>query len=298
MIVIRKLLKRFFMSKQPDYYAEENRNPDRRKEYESPSGRYKLVYDHYSTGKSTWAVSRGRVYDSSGEEVADVKRNYPAFPYTWVEDHPDGHDYLVCGSDYQGQTFIRLDTGERFDHLPDAASKGFGFCWAEHHPSPDKTLLAVDGCYWAAPYEVVVYDFRDPMSPPLEITRFSQNFLKWEEDGTLVVHGGWVDVRKSDGVKIDDLPEEEWSEDDDDWDEVPGEETRWTRPSDESIARRFIKESFLWKFDPKWEGDYKKVDRDQLRNARRLLDRLDPEIRVQVEKDMRWSEIEDLPRWD
>jgi hypothetical protein len=76
----------------------------------SPSGKYRLVVTSYTTG--TLGVIT-RVAD--GEEIARVDRNYHSFEHTWIEDHPSGHDYLVCGEDYQGQTVIELDTGARGD---------------------------------------------------------------------------------------------------------------------------------------------------------------------------------------
>ena len=43
-------------------------------------------------------------------------------------------------------------------YFPEEAYNGGGFCWAAAYPSPDCSLLAVDGCYWGAPYEVVLYE--------------------------------------------------------------------------------------------------------------------------------------------
>ncbi len=134
----------------------------------SPSGKYRLVVTRHSTGKGTWSYSKGKVF--IGDTLIEtVCRNYSAFPYAWVEGHKTGHDYLVCGEDYQGQTVINLVTGNRVDHLPSSAEKGHGFCWSNIEPNADGTLLAVSGCYWACPYEMIIVDFSDPMSPPWEI---------------------------------------------------------------------------------------------------------------------------------
>jgi hypothetical protein len=54
------------------------------------------------------------------------------------------------------------------------------------YPSPDGLVLAVDGCYWACPYEIVFFDFANPASLPLpEIDRC-------EEVTDPVI--GWVDL--------------------------------------------------------------------------------------------------------
>ena len=86
--------------------------------HKSPSGRYQLDVTRFSTGPNTWAYSRGRVFGSDQEPpLAVVDRNFGSFPFSWSEGHPSGHDYLVCGEDYQGQTVIELDTGRRVDHV-------------------------------------------------------------------------------------------------------------------------------------------------------------------------------------
>src|SRR6185312_13000866 len=93
------------------------------------------------------------------------------FVFSFVEDHPNGHPYLVTGADYQGQTVIELDTGRRRDFIPDAAKDGVGFCWTDHRFDPSTQLLIVEGCIWAAPFEYRFYDFSDPMEkgwPELE----------------------------------------------------------------------------------------------------------------------------------
>jgi hypothetical protein len=75
----------------------------------------------------------------------------------------DGRDYLLFPEDLEGQTVIDLMTGrvEGFSSPDDT------FIWTEFHPSPDVSLLAIIGCYWACPYQVTVYDFREPMNLPL-----------------------------------------------------------------------------------------------------------------------------------
>ena len=59
------------------------------------------------------------------------------------------------------------------------------FIWTEFHLSPDMQKLAIIGCHWACPYEVVVYDFRSPLQLPLIILTREilgddhENFDKW-----------------------------------------------------------------------------------------------------------------------
>jgi hypothetical protein len=144
-----------------------------------------------------------------------VRRNYSAFPFTWCEDHPTGHDYLVCGEDYQGQTIIELDTGRRADYLPAQAEQGTGFCWAQHYLAPSKEVLIVDGCYWACPYELVAFDFSRPLELPYEeLHRWNGDLAEvhgFDNNGTLA----WIierEVRLSDGKPYHDLTESEEAE--------------------------------------------------------------------------------------
>jgi hypothetical protein len=178
----------------------------------SPSGKYRMGVSELRAADTGWYYSVGTVSLASGHEITFVERNYSTFPYTWVETHPNGHDYLVCGEDYQGQTIIELGTGRRVDHLPESAQSGFGFCWAAHYPSLDRRFVAVDGCYWACPNELVIYDFTQPMELPY---RELHRAPVWEvHDGGFLPDGSisWSStdaVRKSDGKPIDDLDEAE-----------------------------------------------------------------------------------------
>ena len=169
----------------------ENAKLDSRKEHLSPSGKYKLVVTPFATSPGSWSYSQGLVYVIGFDSpIAEVQRNYGAFPFLWVEGHQNGHDYLVCGADYQGQTVIELQTRKRRDFLPDDAKKGFGFCWSEYRYDEASSLLLVCGCIWAAPYEYRFYDFQDPMSgwPELEAPECIDADQQWpvvQEDGTI-----------------------------------------------------------------------------------------------------------------
>lgn len=214
------------------------------KEVRSPSGRYLLRVTNYGMGKGYWDYSRGEVFDGE-KKIANVNRNYGHFPFAWAEGHPNGHSYLLCGEDYQAYTVIELDTGLRQDLIPDPVKKsvtystkegdktvektvevdsfpnGYGFCWASIHPSPDCQVIAINGCYWAAPYEVALYDFRNPMKFPLpELERWdeAEEFDEWKTKGTIQL-ARTVEVRKSDKKPIDELEQEDWPPDDE-WEDL------------------------------------------------------------------------------
>ncbi len=159
-----------------DFFNPENKNGE--KVYLSPSGKYKLVIEYFSTGKGTWNYTQGTVYHGSNV-VGVIQRNYAAFPFSWIESHPNGHDYLIGGENYQGQTVLEIDTGNRRELLPEEAKEGHGFCWSSHKYLPEYKLLHVCGCYWACPYEDRFYDFSDPMNgwPQLHVVNEEYDFI-------------------------------------------------------------------------------------------------------------------------
>jgi hypothetical protein len=158
------------------YYVDENKLAERDEMHLSPSRKYLLQISVYNTLPNVGAVSKGVISQAESKTTLfEVRRNYDAFPFCFVEDHPNGHDYLLCGADYQGQTVLELDTGKRVDHLPKGAEKGVGWCWAHITASTEKTVLGVDGCFWACPYEVRFVDFSDPLNLPFLVLTELQN---------------------------------------------------------------------------------------------------------------------------
>src|SRR5215469_5836814 len=98
------------MSNSTDFYTEERRIATTTEM--SPLGRYRLDISRYNTdhdGRGYWAYSEGVIYDGD-REVDRIRRNYPNFHHGWVEGHPNGHDYLLTGTHYMGQTVLELDT--------------------------------------------------------------------------------------------------------------------------------------------------------------------------------------------
>jgi hypothetical protein len=182
-------------------------------EFVSPSGLYKLHVAEYGEVETYQIYSRGLVSKiADGQIVADIKRNYPSFWHSWVE-HPNGNEYLLCGEDYQGYSVVNLTQETYQSYFPDEALQGSGFCWVAAYPSPDKLMLAVDGCFWACPYEIVFYDFQQPDKLPYkEIERVDINYLKdcegWIDNETFVFNRQFK-VRKSDGLPYEQLSKEE-----------------------------------------------------------------------------------------
>lgn len=140
------------------------------------------------------------------EVIADVRRNYGIFWHEWCE-YSNGFEYLLCGEDYQGYNVINLDRQTNNSFFPDSAYEGHGFCWAKVFASPGGNFLAVDGCYWACPYELVLYDFTEPDLLPLkELTRIDdlRDSEGWINENTFLISRE-VECRKSDGKLYNDL---------------------------------------------------------------------------------------------
>lgn len=241
------------MATKADFFKPENAREDKRFERLSSSGKYKLVVTPYQTTSGGWDYTQGCVYDSDGNQIAEVRRNYGVFPHSFIENHPNGHDYLLCGENYQGQTVIELDTGKRVDYLPKAADQGFGFCWADYHPSPDGTMIAVEGCFWACPYEVWIVDFSEPLDTPWPILLRDYNheeFIEWEDANNCKISGSCVKYSKIHGKSEDDLTDEELEElerleeegqkHNELWEKKTDDVITWSRPSYFEAADHFV----------------------------------------------------------
>lgn len=152
------------------FFIPENEIIGSSKEIFSTSGKYKLVISMFKTAKGSWNYSQGIIYRKDNDKpIAIVQRNYCSFPNLFIEGHSNGHDYLVCGENYQGQTIIELDTGMRRDSMSDGSDKGIGFCWSSYCYDAPNQMLTVDGCYWACPYGYKFFDFSDPINGYPEI---------------------------------------------------------------------------------------------------------------------------------
>jgi|SRR3989344_3157459 len=217
-----------------------------REEHVSPSGRYRLVVTPYDTttqeDPNTWDFTLGEVFRGD-VKIFEIQRNYSHFPFGFVEDHPNGHDYLICGENYQRYNILELDTGQRLDIPPSGIDgMGFGFCITKIVPSPDRRTLAVEGCIWGGPYDVHLYEFSEPLSGPMFRMGYASNPLeyRWESDG--IFHWvGETEIRKSDGKVYDDLSEEEQDKADKENDiSYRKDSFEWTRPSNYEVVLKAI----------------------------------------------------------
>ncbi len=243
------------------YFVPENEQKDSIKERLSPSGKYKLVTSRFATSPGCWNYSQGKVYRvGSDEPIAVIQRNYGAFPHSWVEDHPNGHSYLIAGEDYQGQTVVELDTGKRRNYLPKEAGKGHGFCWSEHRFVG--SVLIVCGCYWACPYDFKFFDFSDPMSgwPELEMVDSNGKAAWASEDDR------WPTVEPDGIIKCYQTHSEEDVEEDD---ETPSAEEKPKKELPLASVRTFTRKGQQLVLTDEWVSDREKEIRAANEEAER-----------------------------
>lgn len=167
---------RFFV---PDNFAGKNDPAP------SPSGLYTLEVESYTTGKGSWNFTQGIVKEkASGEILFRIRRNYSSFWHAFVR-HPNRCEYLLCGRDYQGYTVANLTRRTERTILTGAALQGWGWCWADCAPSPDGTMLAVEGCCWACPYDLLIFDFSNPEALPLPELATLPLEGEWDDNGDM-----------------------------------------------------------------------------------------------------------------
>lgn len=140
----------------------------------SPDEKYKLLIKPRKTGERTWDtldIEIRRVIDDT--LIGTTTRNYPGSDILHFVSQ-DSVDYLVLSENYHGgYGVMNLITGEKahYDPQPTQKDKYEPFwCWAEPVAhDPEARTLTISGCYWAAPYEHITFDFSTPMSPPYPI---------------------------------------------------------------------------------------------------------------------------------
>jgi len=198
---------------------------NKRMQYESPLKKYVLTITPVAFEEDSryWAFTIGKVYkkikQKTGNLIATIHRNSEKFPYAFLEDQPDGHDYFICGEDYQGQIIIQLDTGVRVDYIGEKAKRNMEFCWQKFHLSPNKEIIAIEGHARNKPSEVTEYrgvrffKFINKLELPYEelgnrISFHYDNAIGWEDDYHFLV-SVIEDRRKDDLKRVRDLPKKE-----------------------------------------------------------------------------------------
>jgi hypothetical protein len=97
-------------------------------------------------------------------QIGQVEKNEFLFEYltdndnsffAWV--YKEGKDYLLFPEFQGGQSVFDVEERKLYSYYSESDS----FIWTNILISPDKNKLAVTGCYWACPYEIVIDDCSD-----------------------------------------------------------------------------------------------------------------------------------------
>jgi hypothetical protein len=161
--------------------------PEDEKEGFSPDGKYFFRANSYkqTDPERNWTVARIEIFQAGGQKLFEFIRDEDLVCCCWL--NVNDAEYFICPEDFEGQSIYDL-TNDRFYSF---ASQKDPFIWTEIVPSPDKTKLAVIGCYWACPFELVIYDISDICRLPYPVINrkvFETAKLKgWKDNETVIL---------------------------------------------------------------------------------------------------------------
>ena len=140
---------------------------DSRKSSLSPSENFKLDTVQYKQNPPdrNWIITKVKIHDvKENETIFEFNVDNDSFFHHWLT--RDATEYLIFAETLCGGQSV-IDLTHRI--LESYTTSGDGFIWTDFYPSPDKTKLAVVGCFWACPYEIKIYDFSNPLALPLPL---------------------------------------------------------------------------------------------------------------------------------
>lgn len=167
-----------------------------KKEQLQLSGTYNISIEKYSAKIGKYNRRGSRSFFFKGEEF--IKEWYciddDAQFYSLII-HKNGREYLVFRQDLYGYSVLDIEKRSIMQFFPEySLDMGETFIWTDIHYNQANNILAVEGCYWAWPYSVQLFDFTDPMSQtPVFVDIIScldgdydvyeeLEFVAWEED--------------------------------------------------------------------------------------------------------------------
>ncbi len=172
------------------YFSENNFIENSLKKISSPDGLYHVITKDYlqAIKTATWYVSKIEIYNSNNNLIFKIIIDDTHFFHDWI--YMNNDHYLIfaenmCG----GLSVLELKTGH-FNSFSDGTD---GFICTLFKTSPNKDLIAIDGCYWACPQIIKIFDFSRPLELPYkeiaEIYYPEKNIstVKWENDDTLLI---------------------------------------------------------------------------------------------------------------
>lgn len=92
------------------------------------------------------------------------------FVFKDIIHHSNGHRYYLFKVDLYGISCLDVDTLEVYNYIPEGCTHdkeymfGESFIVTDVHYDEKSNLIAYGGCYWAAPSDVMVGDFSNPLN--------------------------------------------------------------------------------------------------------------------------------------
>ncbi len=158
----------------------------------SESGNYFIKVNNYiqSDKKRNWTVSKIKIYKSGNsnyefEFISDSEDTI--YTHTWVE--KDGIEYLFYPEAKGAQSVYDTKSKNFFSFY----NNNEDFIWVSIYPSPKGDKIAVEGCYWACPYELRIYDISNIQKLPYPVIYHDADFGEgcvvefWKDNDNLVV---------------------------------------------------------------------------------------------------------------
>ena len=131
-------------------------------EWFSPDMQYRIDYQ-----VRVLEVGRCDIFHvETGRHIVRTYRDHYTPPvFCWLERKPG--PILIWADTYlEGYQVINLETPS----LDSVRESEEDFIWTDCALSPDQTMLAVGGCYWACPYEIRILNVNDnPLALPLRV---------------------------------------------------------------------------------------------------------------------------------
>jgi hypothetical protein len=161
--------------------------PDTEEIYFSPDNKYffKSSYYRQTDNNRNWNVSKIEIFQAdNNERIFEFIRNDDSLFHGWLT--VNNKSYLLLSEDLEGKSIFDLPNRKFYSY----SFEDDKFIWCKYYPSPDGRRLAIVGCYWACPYEIIVFDTSAPTSYPYKELYRQDTFqekLEWLDNDSLKI---------------------------------------------------------------------------------------------------------------
>ncbi|MBO0933323.1 hypothetical protein [Fibrella aquatilis] len=155
----------------------------------SPCGVYRLTLEWYYQADTdrNWVITKATICLAATETpILAFFADHDDAVYAWL--YRNNKPYLLLPECQGGQSIIDLELGELISYY----NHDDPFIWLTIYPSPDGKKIAVDGCYWACPFELVIYDCTALTTLPYPILHRQMlaplwPVYRWNDEQTLLM---------------------------------------------------------------------------------------------------------------